>query len=706
MRFDSKNVIPRYMLVVIVMTLVGFAIIFKAAYLMFNKSEYWERVHERLEKRQKKMDAVRGSIYSADGQMLVGSIPIYTLHIDFLVIDKDHPKMAAELQAVRDSTFLADVDSMCMGLHEIFPDKSAKEFKEHITAAFNKRSQDCVIRRNVSYIDYKRCCELPYLRLPVRISGYYSSHIMKRLFPFDKMAIKTLGVIDADGNAVNGLELAYDSILRGTDGKKHLVRMRSEWTYKIDVAPVNGMDIVSTIDVRMQDAVEKAIKRQLDNRPNTELGMAVLLDVPTGDVKAIASISRMPDGTYEEHRNNVISDAWEPGSTFKTASIMVGLEDGLLHMSDSVHVGDGRLKMYGSMMTDHNAGRGGYQKFLSLTEIMKKSSNIGVSVLIDKAYNKHPEKFVDGLFREGMGIPLGLPFRESRNPVIRRPDPDPRKRTNTALPWSSIGYETMLPPISTVAFYNGIANGGRMVRPRFVTSVKRDGMVVDSFPVVVLKERICSKQTLENVQGILKKIVNEEGGLGKNAAGDGFLVSGKTGTAKIAAGARGYKYSPMRYLLSFCGYFPSDAPRYSCIVCFVQHGGPASGGLVSGSVFSEIANSVMNTGEYRNINDVADSTYNKSIPPHILNGESHSAAVVARRLGVSNDSAVLQHIDTIAVNKVPNVVGMGARDAVALMERCGLRVQIKGNGRVKSQSVTAGSPITRGQRVVLTLGPL
>lgn len=708
MKFDSKNAIPRYMVVVLAITIIGLVILYQAAHDMLTESDYWARVKERLEKQQKPISAVRGNIYSADGQMLVGSIPIYTLHIDFKVVDPEHPKLEKIAQFKRDSTFEADIDSLCMGLHEIFPDESFESFRAKLKHGFKpdkndttKRGRNCEFRRNVSYIDYKRCCELPYLRLPVSKSGFYSSHVMRRLRPFENMANKTLGLLSGDGQALDGLELAFDSILRGTDGRQHLVRKRAEWTYQIDLAPVDGMDIVTTIDVRMQDAAEKAIRRQMQNRLNTELGMIVLMEAATGDVKAMASITRKADGSLEEIRNNVISDAWEPGSTFKTASIMVGLEDGLIKMTDGVDVGNGVLIMHKMRMTDHNASSGGYQKFLDLTEIMKKSSNIGVSVLIDRAYGAHPERFVDGLFREGMGIPLGLPFREARAPRVRRPDPDPHKRNAVSLPWSSIGYETMLPPISTVAFYNAIANNGRMMRPRFVSAVTKNGQVVQEFPPQVLKEQICSPQTLTNVRNILYKVVNEEGGLGKAAHGDGFHVSGKTGTAKIADGARGYKYLPMRYLLSFCGFYPSEAPKYSCIVCFVQHGGPASGGQVSGPVFKEVADYVMNTGVFRNINEASDSA--AVATPLVLNGEVTTTTAVMSQLAVSNDDATLQRIDTIPSDRVPDVIGMGARDAVALLERCGLTVAVTGNGRVRSQSIPAGATVTRGQQVRLQL---
>ncbi|MBO4906192.1 MAG: transpeptidase family protein [Bacteroidaceae bacterium] len=708
MKFDSKNAIPRYMVVVLTITLLGLVILYKAVHDMITESDYWSHVQERLEKRQKTLNAVRGNIYSSDGELLVGSIPIYTLHIDFAVIDKDHPVQAAKAQFKRDSTFIADLDSLCMGLHEIFPDESENEFREVLMNGFqpdkndpDKRGRNCEFRRNVSYIDYKRCCELPYLRLPVVKSGFYSSHIMRRLRPFGNMANKTLGIMDRDGNALDGLELAYDSILRGTDGRQHLVRKRAEWTYQVDVAPVDGLDIVSTIDVRMQDAAEKALRRQLINRPNTEIGMIVLMEAATGDVKAMASITRRADGSLEEVRNNVISDAWEPGSTFKTASVMVGIEDGYLNRSSGVHVGNGVMTLHGGRMADHNAGSGGYRCFLDLAGIMMYSSNIGISVLIDNAYSKDPEKFFDGLNREGMGIDLQLPFREARPPSMKRPSLDPRNRNALTLPWASIGYGNMLPPISTVAYYNAIANNGRMMKPRFVKAIMKDGQVVKELPPVVMKEQICSPATLAMVRELLDSVVNEKHGLGKRARGDGFSVSGKTGTAKIAAGRLGYKYSPMRYLLSFCGYYPTEAPKYSCIVCFVQRGAPASGGLVSGPVFKEVADYVMNTGVYRGIDEAADSA--AVMKPTVLSGEYTSTASVMSQLDVSNPETNLQRIDTIQCDKVPNVVGMGARDAVVLMERCGLMVQLHGSGSVSSQSIPAGSTVTRGQQVVLTL---
>jgi cell division protein FtsI (penicillin-binding protein 3) len=355
-------------------------------------------------------------------------------------------------------------------------------------------------------------------------------------------------------------------------------------------------------------------------------------------------------------------------------------------------------------MKDHNWNRGGYG-VLDVSGVLEYSSNIGVSRLIDQAYHDDPDAFVRGLNREGVGRPLHLPFVGAGEPWVRHPEKQGRYWKNwskTALAWMSIGYETMLPPISTLTFYNAIANNGRMVKPRFVTAELEEGRVVREFPVEEIMPSICKPSTLADIQEILEKVVSK--GLGKKAGNGGkyFRVSGKTGTAMIASGSGGgYRSGTPRYMVSFCGYFPSEAPKYSCIVCIVKRGLPASGGGQCGPVFSEISQYIMSKGMYRDAEEAADST--SVFVPDVAQSNAQQTRELAKKLGLDIRDINECAADTVAMGIVPDVKGMGARDAVYEMQRRGLKVKLHGSGRVKEQNMPPGTHVVKGKTITLTL---
>lgn len=691
MNFDHKHIIPRYTFVIIMLTLVGVAVVASAGYQMFFQQSYWEKVRERLASRQQDIAAVRGNIYSADGQLLVGSMPIYTLYVDLVVVDRNDSIAERRHRIWRDTTFVKEVDSLSIGLNHLFPKKSVKEYKDLLNTAFRNAkaretsSRKCqrtfVLARNASYIQYREFLKLPYVRYGRNKSGMYGEEIPQRQKPYGNMARRTLGdLMSSCDSAMNGLELAYDSILRGVNGKKHREKVRRMWTDRTDVEPINGLDIISTIDVGMQDAAERILVKKL-HEVNGEVGVVVLMEVATGDVKAIVNMTRLGtpgNYTYAEVKNNAITDLWEPGSTFKTASIMVALEDGMVTRKDSVQVGNGQYLMHGRVMKDHNWRKGGYGRAISVDECLMFSSNVGVSRIIDEHYSQHPEKYVDGLHREGVGVPFTLPFKGQGFPSVRRPKPDGSNWSKTALAWMSIGYETQIPPIYTVTFYNAIANNGRMVKPRFVREIRKDGVTLKEFPVEVVKERICKPSTLKDIHEILERVVNDPTGLGKKAGCKQFKVCGKTGTAQVADEHGSYHGSPARYMVSFCGFYPSEKPQYSCIVCIKKSGLPASGGGQCGPVFSELAQYVMAKGVFREAHEAADSTSILEAPG--------PAAIPSAKEGT-----------------VPDLTGLGARDAVNILEPLGLKVKLHGQGHIYKQSIHAGQKAVKGQTISLDM---
>ena len=697
----------RYFFVVLVMGLIGVAIIVKGTVIMFAERQYWQDVADRFVKENVTVKPNRGNILSSDGKLMASSLPEYRIYMDF--------KAGGQK---KDTMLMNHLGEICEGLHRIFPDKSAAEFKRHLLKGRKKGSRNYLIYpKRISYIQYKEAKRLPVFNLNKYKGGFHEQTYNQRKKPFGSLAARTLGDLYADTaqGAKNGIELAFDTLLKGRDGITHRQKVMNKYLNIVDIAPVDGCDIISTIDVGMQDICEKALIDKL-KEINANVGVAVLMEVQTGEVKAIVNMMKAGDGKYYEMRNNAISDMLEPGSTFKTASIMVALEDGKITPDTEVDTGNGVMNMYGSKMKDHNWHRGGYGK-INVTRILEVSSNVGVSYLIDKYYKDDPQKYVDGLKRMSLDQPLHLQIPGEGKPNIK--GPKERCFAKTTLPWMSIGYETQLPPLNTLTFYNAIANNGVMVRPKFVKAAVKDGEVVQEYPTEVINPKICSDHTLTQIREILRKVVSE--GLAKPAGSKQFSVSGKTGTAQISQGAAGYKTGRTNYLVSFCGYFPSEAPKYSCIVAIQKSGLPASGGLMAGSVFSKIAERVYAKNLRFDLSNAIDSTTNV-IPP-VKAGDLREASYVLNSLNVpvqgevtdgkkgtdvwghtqAAPSAVILQSQEIADNTVPSVIGMGAKDAVYLLEKQGLKVRISGVGRVKRQSIAGGSRVVKGQTILLTM---
>lgn len=713
-QFDRKKIIPRYKIIAYVMLLAGFVIVGKAMYITTVKRDYWMKVASRLKKDSVDVKPVRGNILSCDSRLMASSLPEFRLYMDF--------KAGGEK---KDSLWMEKVDSICMGLHEIFPEKSAAEFKRDLEEGRAKKSQNWPIwRKRVSYNVYSEVKKLPVFRLSPYKGGFHVETFNARQRPFGSLAQRTVGdMFGAKDTARCGLELSFDSILRGKTGKISRRKVMNKYLSITMQEPENGADIITTIDVNMQDLAERALIDEL-KEINGNVGVAIVMEVKTGDIKAIVNMTKCGEGVYREVKNNAVSDLLEPGSVFKTASIMVALDDGVVDTTYKVDTGSGIWDMYGAKMRDHNWHRGGYQ-VLSLPQTLEYSSNIGISRIIDKYYGKDPEKFVRGIDRIGLREDLKLPFVGATPPRIRMPEKNKRGQyvnwSKTALPWMSIGYETQIPPISTLTFYNAIANNGTMVRPRFVKQVVKDGQVIMDFPTEVIKQKICKDKTLREIQTILEHVVSQ--GLGKKAGSPLFKVAGKTGTAQISKGAGGYKSGQVNYLLSFAGYFPADAPRYSCIVCIQKSGLPASGGGMSGVVFHNIAEGIMAQSLKLDATDARDSL--SILIPDVKSGNVAAAGYVLNRLGINanknwsgsyadgnpiwgkarkNSSAVyLAKGDLYGNRTIPDVTGMGARDAVYLLESRGVKVRLHGRGKVTEQSLPSGHIIKKGEVCSLKL---
>ena len=696
--FDKGKVMPRFMMIAFIMTFLGLAVIGKALYIMTAKKQYWTAVADRLKRDSVSVKPNRGNILSCDGQLMATSIPEYKIFMDFQASAFDD-----------DSLWIDKLDSVCEGLNKIFPQRTAEEFKQLLEEGRHKKNRNgsvgarhwAIWPRRINYNTYMEVRQLPFLNMPKYKSGFHEEEFNSRNRPFGSLAQRTIGgLYGAKDSAYFGLELSYDSILRGTPGITGRRKVLNKYMNIPVTMPIDGCDIVTTIDVNMQDLAERALTDEL-KLVNGEMGVAILMEVETGDIKAIVNLMRNSEGEYIEGVNSAISYRCEPGSVFKVASFLVALDDEVIPNDTSfiIHTGSGVMDMHGRPMKDHNWRRGGYGD-INVARAVEVSSNIGVSYVIDKFYGSNPTRYVEGLYRVGIHEDLKLPLVGYHPPYIRMPDTKTQDRSKywskTTLPWMSIGYETQIAPINTVSFYNAIANNGKMMQPRFVKQVLKNGEVIKEFEPRVLKRQIASPKAIKTMQTILEHVVSQ--GLGKKAGSKLFKVAGKTGTAQVADQHGSYHSGITRYWLSFAGFFPADDPLYSCIVCIKKTGLPASGGGMSGVVFHHIAEGVMARKLNLSIDDAHDEQ--SVVIPDVKIGNSQEANQVLYQLGIdkrtTNGTKYQQDI-------TPDVTGMGARDAVYQLERRGLKVKVHGRGKVKRQSYPAGKQISKGSECILTL---
>ena len=704
-KFNNDKVMPRYFAIAVVLTLIGFAVVGKAMYIMTAKKDYWTQVASRLKRDSVVVKPNRGNILSCDGQLMASSIPEYKMFMDFQAGADDSIG-----KHNRDSIWAANIDTICYELNQIFPQRSAAEFKANLLEGKQKvqkngtvgaRHWDIWPRR----VDYNTFCEvhnLPIFKERTYKGGFHWETYNSRRRPFGTLARRTIGeMYGAKDSAKNGLELSLDTLLRGKNGLMHRRKILSKYLDIPVLSPEDGVDVVTTIDVGMQDLAERALVDEL-KEINGEMGVAILMEVKTGDVKAIVNMSRGEDGNYYEMVNNAISYRCEPGSVFKVASFLVALDDGVIDTTMTIPTGCGVMEMHGRPMKDHNWRRGGYGT-INVARALEVSSNIGVSYLIDKYYGHNPKKYVEGLYRIGIHEDLKLPLVGYHTPMIRMPDTKTTDRakywSKTTLPWMSIGYETQIAPINTVAFYNAIANDGKMMQPRFIKQLVKNGEVIREFEPVVLKERIAKPQTIKTMQTILEHVVSQ--GLGKKAGSRSFKVAGKTGTAQVADQYGSYHSGVTRYWLSFAGFFPADNPRYTCIVCLKKSGLPASGGGMSGVVFHHIAEGVMAQNLKRSVDAARDAS--SIMTPDVKRGDNTAANLVLASLRTKASNQSSTNYRESSKHMVPDVTGMGAKDAVYLLESRHIKARVKGRGKVKSQSIHAGTAIKQGMVCELVL---
>lgn len=744
MKFDKKYISGKFAFIIAIVVLMVLGIVFCMVKTMtFDKSHWMDIKTKAFQRDSVILKPTRGNILSADGQLLASSLPDYKLYIDFMSgLSKEAINGGKEKFSKADSAiynyknalfngipqtdgeqdpqfFVQTLDTICNGLSSICPKYTSQQYREMLAKGWKeqKRYFEICPHTVLNYLQYKDIMQLPFFREAQHRKYFVGLTIEERnnrKKPFGSLAKRTLGeMFGAKDEARSGLELAFDSLLRGEPGLCHRQKVRNRTIDIIDKEPVNGCDLITTIDITMQDICENALRegiRNAEKAANVDMGVVVLMEVKTGDVKGIVNLTKYDDGKFYEARNFALAALMEPGSTFKTASILVGLDDGEIKPSDHIDGSSGIFMMYGAKMKDHNWARGGYHD-MDVAHTLMHSSNIGVSRLIDNHYHNKPEKFVEGLHRVGIGMDLHLPFVGSAVPNIRMPKADRSNWSKTALAWMSIGYETQIPPISTCTFYNAIANKGKLVQPRFVLSAQHNGKTVKEFPVTVLNEQIAKPECIDTIQSMLLRVVDE--GVGKPVRSKFFKIAGKTGTAQISTGS-GYGTG---HLVSFCGFFPAENPQYTCMVAIRVPSGPSGGASTAGPVFKKIAETIYAKAVTSDLSRAKDSL--SVLVPNVKKGNISSARKVLKSLNIASKGAETNdnetgtaHINGSSIEfntydsdfeHIPDLIGMGARDAIYELERRGVKARVEGMGTVVSQSLPAGTKTEKGQNVRLVL---
>ncbi len=687
----------------------GFAIIGRVAYLQFVQGDYWKARAQELTTRTVDIVAERGNIFSADGNLLATSYPIYDLRVD------------AAAKSVTKAIFNRDIDSLAYQLSALFGDKSRKQYKQELTIARKRKDGYYLLKRNVTYGQLKKVKRMPIFRMGKYKGGLIEEAKSHRQKPYDLLASRTIGYY-VQGQKPVGLEGFYDNILRGKNGKRVMRKIsRGNWKplrSENEIEPRDGYDVVSTIDINIQDVAEAALMKQMVLH-KCDYGTAVLMEVATGEIKAIANLMRGSnrDSIYREYENVAVGKASDPGSTFKLLSAMALLEEGV-QPTDSISTHGGKITFCnGVPMEDSHPGGYGTITLQRAFEVSSNTAFIGfVQKHFAKGTKKGPEAFIRRIYNTGIHQPLGIEIPGEAKPYIK--NTEDKTWSCPTLPMLSLGYEMNITPLQTLAIYNAVANGGVMVKPHFIKRVLDKGQVIKEARPEILNKQICSPQTIEKLRRMMEGVVQSKGGTASSLKGLNYTIAGKTGTAVVADNNKGYKGDGKKiYRASFVGYFPADKPQYSCIVLINNPTeGQYYGNVIAGPVFKEIADKVYSTSLELHKEMDKDSLFAETGLPYMKTTFSAEANAIATKTGVPfknpNDGLVV--METVSTKNelkmrarvskeefVPNVKGMGMKDALYLLENLGLSVDAKGMGKVNSQSITPGTKIEKGRKIVL-----
>ena len=710
----TETLLKTYLVYILVLVF-GIAIIAKIILVQTtDNKDLLERAEQR-EYRVRTLEASRGNIFSSDGQLMAISIPLYDVYFDYKAVD---------------SVFLAEnIDSLCVQMAGLFPKRNAAQWKAFFAEGKAKKNRHYKIALNITQTELRQMQQFVIFNRGIFQGGIITEKKIRRDHPYKELASLMLGMANEEKGYYFGLEGAYNDYLKGQNGRQLVRRIHhGDWmpvNSEDDVDAKNGDDLYTTFDIKLQDIVESALNNTLTTN-KAEQGCAILMDVETGYVRALANLRLNHEtGKYEESYNVALAERYEPGSVFKIASMVVLLNHKEnTQLTDLVNIGTGPIKFSNrTMKDDHSFAKGG---ICTVQEVIEQSSNKGTAVLITKNFAAHPEKYVEGLYALGLNKKIGTGIKGEAEPVIKHPDAktkDGRKLwSNVSLPWMSIGYEVNVTPMQLLMLYNAIANDGRMMKPQFVTEIRRGNQTIEKYDPIVLNEHIASPESIKKLQTMLEGVAIR--GTAKRQFTDCIVkVAGKTGTAQYYDKVQGYAYHEpgigrKLYNTTFVGYFPADKPRYSCIVMVSRARGPkwAAGG-VSAPGFREIAEKVyaMRIGVQEDDTLTVKPEYGlgpvlarHEKETNYLNGTARNFndfAINGDWVTVERDESgeISMREAQLANNIVPNVVGMDITDAVYLLENMGIKTEFAGQGTVKEQSLTAGDTLKANPVIHLKL---
>ncbi|MFI8378607.1 penicillin-binding protein [Leeuwenhoekiella sp. NPDC079379] len=662
MATSEKNILNRMYLVAGAMFLFAFFVAFKLINIQVSEGDKYKALAEARTERMFTIPANRGNLYAGDGSLLATSVPKYDIRFDAL--------------APTQTDFEANVQDLAKGL-------SAELGKpvEHYISALRKarvnKNRYLLLARNLGYSKYLAVKKLPLFNKGPYKGGIITEQRTVREHPLDKIAERTIGydrLTEYGRYSEAGLEGAFGTYLRGKEGKRLKQRIaKGQWKPIGDdniVEPQDGYDVISTIDVNIQDIAHHALLESLE-KFQADHGCVVVMETKTGEVKAISNLGRMEDGGYYEDRNYAVYESAEPGSTFKLMSMVAALEDKVIDSSDVVDTENGRVKFYNRTVYDSHWG--GYGK-ISAAKAFELSSNTAFAKMINENYKDDPKRFLKRLYNMGLNDKIGLEIKGEGSP--RFPYPGDANWYGTTLPWMAFGYGVSLTPLQTLTFYNAIANNGEMVKPRFIKEIKKWDVSVEKFEKQVINPAICSQTTINKVKDMMLHVV--ERGTASNIYSKDFSMAGKTGTCQTE-----YWLEEGKYIASFAGYFPAENPEYSCIV--VIHKPKKSlgyyGNIVSAPVFKKIAQKIYS---------------DTPIIDEVKLADTNTKPVVS-------DYEGYYKMSQNRAQTIPNVKGMSGMDAVSILENLGLQVEYRGNGKVREQSLKAGQKLSKNQKIILQL---
>lgn len=698
----KRSILFRVRIAFLLTSAIGMAIFYKITQVQFVDGDKWRQMSEDIHLQYRPVKATRGNIYSEDGSLLATSLPFYRVVLD--------PSISSEKR------FRNGIDSLATLLAGYYKDKSATQYKRIISDARNSGKKYLIInRKQIGYQEKLAMMKWPIFRDGRLGGGVIFEKVDQRYRPFRSLAGRTVGFLNEDDYGV-GLEYSFNEFLQGRNGEALFQKIAGGSWKPLhdaeDIKPTDGFDIVSTLDINIQDVAESALLRQLINK-DANFGSVIVMEVATGHIKALANLEKNKSGNgYGENYNYAVGEQGltEPGSTFKLISMMALLEEGKISLLDSIDTGEGVFKFYDRSMRD--AKYGGFGR-ITVREAFEKSSNIGISRLVNEQFGVAPVKFMNYITKVGLDNPVGFQLKGEGVPYFKTPGT--KNWYGTTLPWMSIGYELKVTPLQTLTLYNAIANDGKMVKPLIVKQITKGSHVEESFDTEVLNKQIASKKTIENLKSLLEGVV--ENGTARNIKNNDYRIAGKTGTAQKLVDGR---YT-QTYYTSFVGYFPADNPKYSAIIVIDSPKGfQAYGGDISAPVFKEIADKIHAQDLKLNLDKtlVKNNTPYSGDLPFIQAGWTEDVQMLCNRFGISNhyqeqekwvrskvtNKSIQWVTNRINEKQVPDVTGMALRDALYILENNGLRVLFSGKGRVKSQSLPTGSTILPNSTIKITLG--